>query len=173
MIRPARIASAPFRLALSLIGRYRLDQMLANGLPARLGVPLRFLLTKRLSEEDRLVADRIEQLRVKMASRDDAGVEIFPSPEPGSAGTTSFPDVRPAPGQVRIARLSDIAKTASVLPYWGAFLYLCANANRARTILELGGCAGVSGCYLASGKNCDTFITIEGSHSWPLLPNPI
>jgi predicted O-methyltransferase YrrM len=33
----------------------------------------------------------------------------------------------------------------------------------AKTILELGTGAGISGCYLASGKHCHRFITVEGS----------
>jgi len=59
--------------------------------------------------------------------------------------------------------LPQIAYESSVLPRWGTFLYLCANATRAKTILELGSSAGISGCYLASARDCQRFITVEGS----------
>jgi predicted O-methyltransferase YrrM len=60
-------------------------------------------------------------------------------------------------------RASRIAQVTSVHPYWGMFLYLCASAVGAETILELGSCAGISGCYVASGTHCRRFITVEGS----------
>ncbi len=44
----------------------------------------------------------------------------------------------------------------------GHVSYLCAKAARARTILELGTAAGISGCYLASAPSCRRFITVEG-----------
>jgi predicted O-methyltransferase YrrM len=43
------------------------------------------------------------------------------------------------------------------------FLHLCAEAHGARTILELGSGAGISGCYLGSAAACRRFITVEGS----------
>jgi predicted O-methyltransferase YrrM len=53
----------------------------------------------------------------------------------------------------------------SVNGEWGTFLYLCSRSFRARTILELGGCVGISGCYLASSEYCERFVTVEA------LPN--
>jgi predicted O-methyltransferase YrrM len=46
---------------------------------------------------------------------------------------------------------------------WGTFLHLLAKAHKARTVLELGACAGISGCYLASPDNVAEFMTVEGS----------
>ncbi|HWW76844.1 MAG TPA: class I SAM-dependent methyltransferase, partial [Pyrinomonadaceae bacterium] len=40
---------------------------------------------------------------------------------------------------------------------------LCSRSFRARTVLELGGCAGISGCYLASSEHCERFVTVEAS----------
>ena len=52
---------------------------------------------------------------------------------------------------------------SSVSALWGTFLYLCASARGAETILELGSGAGISGCYLGSAPTCRRFITVEGS----------
>lgn len=65
--------------------------------------------------------------------------------------------------------LAQVAYVSSVLPRWGILLYLFANATRAKTILELGSSAGISGCYLASGKYCQRFITVEGSPELSIL----
>jgi predicted O-methyltransferase YrrM len=62
-----------------------------------------------------------------------------------------------------VKSLAEVAWIVSILPLWGAFLYLCAKASHAKTILELGGGAGISGCYLASAPSCTRFVTIEGS----------
>ena len=164
-----RTARSIYRWFVPMIGRYYLKRMIDDGLPARFRLPLLFLLTKSLSQEDQLIVSRIESVRSKMANRGDVYVDIYPSPSPGSAGMVSSPEVKPAPGKVKKVPLSRIANTTSVLPYWGTFLYLCANVNRAKTILELGSCAGISGCYMASGKYCKRFITIEGSRALATL----
>jgi predicted O-methyltransferase YrrM len=154
---------------LSVIGMDYLKSMLDDGLPARLRLPLLFLLTKSLSQENQLAVDRIEAVRSKMADRDDVRVAIYPSPSPGSVAELASPEERPEPGELKTVRLNLIANTASALSYWGAFLYLCAYANRAKTISELGGCAGISGCYMASSEYCKQFITIEGSPELAML----
>src|SRR3990172_10545968 len=164
-----RIARSAYRWFVSVVGRYYLKRMIEDGLPERLKLPLLFLLTKSLSQEDQLIVSRIESVRSKMANRGDVYVDIYPSPSPGSVGMVTSPEVKPAPGKVKKVPLSRIANTTSILPYWGTFLYLCANVNRATTILELGSCAGISGCYMASGKYCKRFITIEGSRALATL----
>lgn len=164
-----RIARSVYRWFISSIGRYHLKKILQDGLPTLFRLPLLFLLTKSLSQEDQLVVNNIETIKSRMANRSDVYVDIYPSPDPASAGTANLPDIKPALGKVKSVSLSLIANTASVLQYWGTFLYLCAKANRAKTILELGGCAGISGCYMASAKECKRFITIEGSPSLAAL----
>lgn len=143
--------------------------MTDNGFPEQFQLPLLFLLTKNLRQEDQLVVNRIEAIRSKMANLKDVYVDIYPSPSPGSAATVSSLEVKPAPGIVKKVSLTRIANTASVSTYWGVFLYLCTNAKRAKTILELGACAGISGCYMASSKYCNRFITIEGSHDLAIV----
>ena len=143
--------------------------MLDDGLPERFRLPLLFLLTKSLNQENQLVVKRIEAIRSKMANLNDVYADIYPSPSPGSSVTLSSPDIRPTPGIVKKVSLTRIANTASVSTYWGVFLYLCANAKRAKTILELGACAGISGCYMASSKYCNRFITIEGSRDLAIV----
>ncbi|MBA2450111.1 MAG: class I SAM-dependent methyltransferase [Chloroflexi bacterium] len=137
--------------------------MLDQGLPESLRDPLLFLLTKRLSAEDGSVVRRVETIRARMRARGDDRVRAYRSPEPGSAGIDTSPTARPEPGELRTIPLHWIARWVSVPAYWGSFLHLCARATRAGTILELGGCAGISGCYLASSPTCTRFVTIEGS----------
>jgi predicted O-methyltransferase YrrM len=149
----------------SWTGEFYLNRLLERGLPARFQLPLLYLLNGKLNVEDRSTLNKIEVLRSKLAEREDEYVNIYPSPDRGTDGAPISIDAKPAPGTITQISLKEIARTTSVLPYWGTFLYLCANANHTRTILELGGCAGISGCYLASGKSCNRFITIEGSSS--------
>jgi predicted O-methyltransferase YrrM len=137
--------------------------MLLDGLPPRFRIPLLFLLTKKMGEEDLSVVTKIEAIRAEFANRRDLEFEIYTSPNPDSSHIVRSFEERPNPGEIHKVSLNDIATTVSISQYWGTFLYLCANAIRARTILELGSCAGISGCYLASGKECSKLITIEGS----------
>lgn len=163
------VARSTYRWFISVVGRYDLRRMLDDGLPTRFRSPLLFLLNRKLSREDRLVVKRIEAIRSEIAMSGDRDVIIYVSPDPRSAGGEISPEVRPMPGAVKTVSLSWIIKIASVSQFWGTFLYLCANAHQAKTILELGGCAGISGCYMASGKYCKRFITIEGSHDLATL----
>ncbi len=146
-----------------LIGRRQLRKMQQGGLPHSLYFPFLFLLNLSLSSEDCQVVRRIESLRSEMAKRADEFVDSFAEAElPSVTGANSSSGSSPQ-RLPRMRSLPYLAQVSSVLPQWGAFLYLCANVTGAKTILELGTGAGISGCYLASGKNCRRFITVEGS----------
>jgi predicted O-methyltransferase YrrM len=132
-------------------GKYRLHQILKEDFPYAFHMPLQYLFSKEISAEDKRVVDRIEAIRAIVANRTD----LFEVTFPGTGKST------------RTA--SQIAYRSSVTPDWGTFLYLCAKSFMAGTILELGSCAGISGCYLASSPYCTKFITIEGSPSLALL----
>jgi len=121
--------------------------MKTAGLPDFLTGPFEFLIERTLSVADLRVVERIEAMRTDMAKRSQEFVGVFEA------------EAKPAPRR----SLTDVALIVSVLPLWGTFLYLCAKASRAKTILELGGGAGISGCYLASAPSCKRFVTIEGS----------
>jgi len=137
--------------------------MLHDGLPPHFRIPLLFLLTKKLDERDLSVVAKIEAIRGEIASRGNAELEIYTSPSSDGSPRMRLLGEKPTPGEVHKISLNDVATTVSISQHWGTFLYLCANAFRARAILELGSCAGISGCYLAAGKNCSKLITIEGS----------
>jgi predicted O-methyltransferase YrrM len=143
------------------LGRARLRQVVRSGLPPRLREPLAYLVGgSPLTPPEQAVVARVERVRAALAAADGT-VSVLPSPEgyrPRGAG-----DPRPAPGRAATASLAAIATTASVHPYWGAFLHRTASAAGARTMLELGGCAGISGCYLAAAPRCERFVTVEGS----------
>jgi len=67
--------------------------------------------------------------------------------------------------------LVEIAHWVSVPRSFGIFLYLCSEGFKARRILELGACAGISGCYLASGSACKDFVTLELSGALAAIAN--
>ena len=142
----------------SWVGRRQFRRMLTDNLPNPLRPPIEFLLSGKLSAEDARVVRRIERLRVELGKRQNEFVTVFSGRTPIESETTLSSELD------TIKRsLPEVAYESSVSPRWGTFLYLCANAARAKTILELGSSAGVSGCYLASSRDCQRFITVEGS----------
>jgi len=147
----------------SLVARHQLRKIFTDGLPPSLHAPFLFLLNRRLGSEEYEVVRNIEGLRSEMAKRTDEFVGVFTEAGLVSATGVISSSANSPQGLTRIRSLTKVAQVSSVLPQWGMFLYLCANATGAKTILELGAGAGISGCYLASGKNCQRFITVEGS----------
>jgi predicted O-methyltransferase YrrM len=134
-----------YRRAVAPLGRYKLRRMFGGGLPLPFRRPLEFLFDNRLSHAERQAVNRVKSIRQAVARQG-----------------RSF-EVVNREGKHRQLTASQIAHTVSVNPEWGTFLYLCAQSFGARTILELGGCAGISGCYLASSEHCERFITVEAS----------
>lgn len=153
----ARETRGVLRLA-SWVGRRQYLRMLTDNLPNPLRSPIEFLLSGKLNPEDDRVVRNIETLRSELAKRQSEFVSVF-------SGRTSIESaMHPfSPAGTLERSLPQIAYVSSVLPRWGTFLYLCANARRAKTILELGSSAGISGCFLASAGDCQRFITVEGS----------
>ncbi len=151
--RMYRRLAAPF-------GLRALDDMLGNGFPARLGLPLRFLFTQELPAEAIAIAERIEERRAEISRRPDTYRFEY---SPTALGMARWPDHagHAAAGPVMPSRR--LANVFSVPRHWGLFLHLCADAFAARAILEVGACVGISGAYLASARHRPRFITIEGS----------
>jgi predicted O-methyltransferase YrrM len=146
---------------LSPFGYRTLNRMIHQGFPDQLLRPLEFLLSPTLTKEDQLVVDKVEKIRTEFLQKDDQYVVIRSSGIDDSSSSQ-------APTLVE-RKLRWLAEIASITKYWGTFLYLCANAMKAETILELGSCAGVSSCYLASTASCKNFIAIEGSKDLSVL----
>jgi len=134
-----------YRRAMAPLGRYKLQKMLGDGLPRPFRRPLEFLFDQRLSHAEQQVVRRVESIRQTVARQ-----------------ACSF-EVVNRDGKVCQLTASQVAHSTSVNPEWGTFLYLCSQSFGARTILELGSCAGISGCYLASSEYCERFITVEAS----------
>jgi predicted O-methyltransferase YrrM len=109
--------------------------------------PLNFLFSRELAYEDKQVLNKVETIRQKLA----CGQGKYHTVTEGIKNKIRTP--------------SRLAYKSSVTTEWGMFLYLCAKSFQARTILELGSGAGISGCYLTSASSCRNFITIEGSSS--------
>ena len=125
--------------------------------------PLTFLVDEELTREEERTVTKIEAIRTALIARGTEQVRYYPNVSPSSSGQDD-PIPRPPknrpPSTISWRR---IATVSSVTPYWGAFLHLCAKAHGSRTILELGSCAGISSCFLASSPSCKRFMTVEGA----------
>lgn len=165
-----RQITAAYRRLASPLGRWTLRNKLAEGMPPQFGEPLSFLLTGRLDREDQAALENVESIRSQVARRADRFVFEHTPSEHGLIRTVhALPDATRLSPRVEVRPSAWVAGTVSVSPEWGAFLYLCAKASRAATILELGSCIGISGCYLAAARSCKRLITIEGSPSLAAL----
>lgn len=138
---------AIYRRAVAPLGMYKLQRMVECGLPRPFKLPIEFLFTKRPGRDGRLAARRVELIRAALA------------------GERRLFEVANPDGDDPRRTAAQIAHRSSVTEEWGTFLYLCAESFKPRTILELGSCAGISGCYLASANCFTKFITVEGSSS--------
>jgi len=127
------------------LGRFKLRTMLENGLPRSLQHPLEFLFGNSLTESEQEMVSIVESIRQTVARR------------------TSSLEVLNREGKVCQISPTQMAKGVSIDPESGTFLFLCSEGFRARTILELGSGAGISGCHLASSAYCERFITVEAS----------
>ncbi len=139
------LARTIYRRAMAPLAGYKLQRMFEDGLPRTFQRPLGFLFDQELSHAEQQAVNIVESIRAALACQ-TRSFEVVYSDRQDSRRTAS-----------------QIAYRSSVTPEWGTFLYLCSQSFRSRTILELGSCAGVSGCYLASSKHWKRFITVEGS----------
>lgn len=153
----------PLFLIPKAYAKKKLDHLLSDDGLKPFREPLHFLLTQHLTSEDVQIVDKVERLRSQLFVDSQRIVRIHQSSSYDSRKFTSSVDTRLQPTQLRSFPLYRLATNTSIHRYWGTFLYLCANAVQAKTILELGSCVGISGSYLASGKSCQRFITVEGS----------
>ncbi len=133
-----------------------------GGLPPVLRTPFLYLLSGRVNSEDYQIISQIENLRSELAKRGNEIVPFFLDRRLLRFITHDTSADSP-PVKVPVRPFTYVARISSVHPHYGTFLHLCANATQAKTILELGSCAGISGCYLATGRSCQRFITVEGS----------
>jgi predicted O-methyltransferase YrrM len=125
------------------------------GLSSRLYPAIAYMLTGELHPRDRAVAVRVEGLRQQLASRGGMTIAEYAGMQNPIAGSPSL--------GIEQRTCAEIANRVSVPMSFGLFLYLCAEGFGARRILELGACAGISGCYLASAPLCSEFVTLEQS----------
>jgi predicted O-methyltransferase YrrM len=149
-----RPEGAVTRAVARAVGRRQLRRLVASGLPATLVEPLSFLVERSVPSGDYGPVDRIEGLRAAMAAT-PAAVGRFRVP--GARASTRADEATPVERP-----LAEVAGVSSVPALWGVFLHLCARATGARTILELGAAAGISGSYLATSPSCRRFVTVEG-----------
>ena len=159
----ARQLYGTYRRCVPLLGYAALRRLLAAGVPAFFHRPLEFLLTEELNPEEEKVVTAVEQVRAALISRGSEQVRYYTNPPRAESSQEVPPSVMVEERTANSISWRRIATISSVIPYWGTFLHLCAKAHGARTILELGSCAGISSCYLASSPSCEQFFTIEGS----------
>jgi predicted O-methyltransferase YrrM len=117
------------------------EHALAEGLPAVLAEPLRFLASGEASEELRTVQSRVEAARRELPDRI------------ASYSSTADP--------------MSLGAVVSVSRAWGSFLYLCMQSRTAASVIELGVAGGISGSYLASAASCRSYVGLEGA-AWRL-----
>jgi predicted O-methyltransferase YrrM len=143
------VAVGTFRALAAPFGRRAVDRLVARGLPQQLAPPLRFLFKDTTSVDASLPATirTIEAMRDALAARGGGVTQLV-------NGFASPDSIRP---------FAEIASLSSVSEEWGTFLHLLARGVGARSIIELGACAGISGCYLASVPSCERFVSMEGS----------
>jgi predicted O-methyltransferase YrrM len=139
---------------MSAVGTRRLEAMQADGLPSFLVEPNRFLLLGTLSPADRAIVTAVENLRSALGSR----TELFEVCHPTKVGDLSI-----AQDATSTRTAQWIAHRSSITQQWGTFLYLLGKSVQAKSILELGSCAGISGAYLASVPSVQKLITVEGA----------
>lgn len=149
---------------LGIPGRLKeVNGLLQEGYPAYLEEPLKYLATGKLRKpEDKNVEEQVENLRRAMLLKKQS-IPIFYSPKPKSSGDVATPEMRPEHGEVKEYSMHEVANRASIAPYWGKFLYLISKASKAKTVIEFGACAGISGSYLAAAPKVKRFITMEAS----------
>ena len=144
-----------FRTARAPLHARTLRRFQKAGLSSRLYPAIAYMLTGQLHPRDRAVATRVEGLRDRLAAAGRMTIAEYAAglgPPTGSAALG-----------IEQRTCEEIANRVSVPMSFGMFLYLCADGFDARRILELGACAGISGCYLASAPRCSEFITLEQS----------
>jgi predicted O-methyltransferase YrrM len=132
--------------------------MVDEGVPASLVPALHYLIDAKVAASERGTLAPIDDLRSRVATRSDRKPLVFDSPHPLRPGEKD-----PVPGPVKTTEWCWTAERSSVTRHWGTFLFLCAKHSHPRTILELGGCAGISACYLAAASQSSRLITVEGS----------
>ena len=146
-------------------GKKVIQNLIRNGVPETVKIPLDFLVTRKLNPDDKVMVNQVEEIRANLAARGDEKIPIYYSPLPGSSDIVSNPGKRPQPGEIKYFTLEWIANSTSTDNFWGTFRYLCSKYSGAKNILELGACAGISGCFMVAGKQHKMFITIEASES--------
>jgi predicted O-methyltransferase YrrM len=141
-------------------GARTVERMFHDGLPKRLGAPLRFLFGGSAPPEAEAAAEQIERRRREISRLSDVYQFEYTESPLGGVRWLERADVRTAEPLVTSRQL---ALSVSVPRRWGMFLHLCAEGFEARTILELGTSVGISGAYLCSARFRPRLVTLDGS----------
>ena len=138
--------------------RCQMELLFFQDVPRYLRKPFLYLLTKRIQDKRvEEISFKIENIRKELASR-TGEIPIYLSPKPD----TSTDNIIPKHGPIGMFSYEKIAHTGEKA-YWGVFLHLCARETRAKTIVELGSCAGISASYLGASPYCKKLLSVEGS----------
>jgi len=131
----------------------------------RLNPMLQFLLLNKLAFQDKEKIATIERLRSSLYKDGNPLIPVYYSPKPGSSGSVDHPSNTLSHGEIIYFSAKWIAKVTSKNSYWATVLYLCAEHSKAKQILELGSCAGISGAYMLSSSAVEHLFTIEASQN--------
>ncbi|WP_422071051.1 O-methyltransferase [Tranquillimonas rosea] len=142
-----------------LLRRYALKRAIAYGLPRELITPSEFLVSGRYPDvNSSRVSDAAETVRKRIAVSRNEPIGIFYSPKPASPSSSGARQ-RGAELFFSPERVAQTGKNRR----WGSFLFLCAREFEARTVVELGTCAGISAYYIGSAAPVQLLVTVEGS----------
>jgi len=155
--------TAPLRRVTSHFTRRIFWHLNQNKLPLELHQPINFLATKQLDPEAFEVSKKIEGIRRELS----ASREVVLEPEVFYSKMTrklSHLEIKAGADTTRLkhTNMKQLVR-ASKNRRWGIFLFMLARSSQAKRILELGACAGISGCYLGSSPYVQQIISIEGS----------
>lgn len=147
------------RLAIRAVNRSAFEEDFLRTVPDGLKPAAEFAFRDKATPEEKAVARSIEQLRSKVAARDEA-IESFASPRSGTFTSQEGGGV--STGPVSSSPASAHAKTG-VSMKGGILLRRIVTGLAAKRILELGTNTGLSACYFLSSPVKPEVVTIEGS----------
>lgn len=145
----------------TILNRGKFKTYISKKLPSNLVDLLNFSYNKKLSKDEIVLGNKIEELRKLVAEEyKEKGVSTFASPRSGSKLLNEDGSV--IPGSFVESKKGSFARTGTGV-VTGIQLIKITEALRANSIIELGTNTGLSGCYFLSAKNKPYLYTIEGS----------
>jgi predicted O-methyltransferase YrrM len=137
----------------------------ADGTLKFLGEALRETIKGDISQEEKVLIDRIESLREELNS---SGVEISITDYGRVTPTLDLTYEEMSRGTVAIRTVAEVCERASMPYFWSLLLFKLVRKFRPSLCLELGTCLGISAAFQASALKLNgtgRIVTLEGADS--------